>query len=65
MKNENIIFFTHIHIRCGYEVPGMILLHNVKGAMQHDHNKDTSMHVSTYTSHDFNALMPVVWNLKH
>jgi hypothetical protein len=34
----------------------MILLHNFKGAMSLDHSKDTSVHVSTCTSYDFNEL---------
>jgi hypothetical protein len=30
--------------------------------MQLDHSKNMSVHVSTCTSYDFNALMPIVWN---
>jgi len=48
---------------CGYEVPGMVLLHDLKGAMQLDCSKDVFVHVSTYTISDFNALTPVVWKL--
>jgi len=50
-------------IWCGYEVPGTILLHNLKGAMQLDRTKDMSLHVSTCTSYYFNTLMPVVCKL--
>jgi len=31
--------------------------------MQLDRSKDMSVHVSTCTSYDFNALTPVVWKL--
>jgi hypothetical protein len=48
---------------CGYELPGMILLCKLKGAMQLEHGKDMTVHVSTCTSYDCNALMPVVWQL--
>jgi hypothetical protein len=41
---------------CSYEVPEMILLHYLKGAMRVDRNKDMSLHVSTCTSYDFSAL---------
>jgi hypothetical protein len=47
----------------GYEVPGMTLLRHVEGAKRLDHSKDMSAHVSTCSSYDFNALMPVVWKL--
>jgi hypothetical protein len=30
---------------CGYEVPGMILLHDLEGATRLDHSKDISVHV--------------------
>jgi hypothetical protein len=43
-----------------YEVPGMTLLRDLKGSMLLDRSKDISVHVSTCTSYDFNALMPVV-----
>jgi hypothetical protein len=43
---------------CGYE-----LLRLLKGAMTLGRSKDMSMHVSTCTSYDFKALMPVVWKL--
>jgi hypothetical protein len=36
---------------------GMTLLHNLKGAMQHNHSKDTSVHVSTCISYDFNTVV--------
>jgi hypothetical protein len=32
---------------CGYEVPGMILLRNFKGAMWLDNSKDMSVFAST------------------
>jgi hypothetical protein len=46
-----------------YEVPGMILLCDLRGAMQFDHSIDMSVHVSTCVMYDFNALMPIVWKL--
>jgi hypothetical protein len=46
---------------CDYEVPEMILLSSLKGAMQLDCNKNMTLHVSTFTSYNFNALMPDVW----
>jgi len=49
------------YTRVDYEVPGMILLCGLKGAMQRDSNKDMSLHVSTWTRYDFNALIPDVW----
>jgi hypothetical protein len=30
---------------CGYEVPGMILLRYLRGAMRHDRSKDMSVHI--------------------
>jgi len=56
MKNGRLLF-----IRCGYEVPGIILLRDLQGAMLLDHSKDMSMHVSTCTSYDFSTFMPAVW----
>jgi hypothetical protein len=47
-------------MRCGCEVPGMILLLYLKGAKRLESSKDMSVHVSTCTRHDFNALTPVV-----
>jgi len=44
-----------------YEVPGMILLQDLKGAMRLDGTKDVTVHVSTCASYNFNALTPVVW----
>jgi len=41
----------------------MILLLGLKGAMRLDRSKDMSLHVSTCTSYDFNALKPVVWKM--
>jgi len=46
-----------------YEISRMILLCDFKGAMQRDHNKDMSVHVSTCTSYNWNALMPVLWRM--
>jgi hypothetical protein len=37
-------------IWCGYEVPGMILLSFLKGAMRLNHSKDMSVHVLTCNS---------------
>jgi hypothetical protein len=54
-----------VYVRRGYEVPGMILLCDLKGAMQLDHSKDMSVHVSVCTSYDLNTLMPIVWKLWH
>jgi hypothetical protein len=48
---------------CGYEVPRMTLLHNLKRAMQLDHSKDMYVHVLICTSYNFNTLMPEVWKL--
>jgi hypothetical protein len=45
------------------KVPGIILLRYFKGAMRLDRSKDMSVHVSTCTSYDFNALTSVVWKL--
>jgi hypothetical protein len=36
-----------------YEVPGMTLLRDLKGAMRLDLSKDMSVHVSTCTSCNF------------
>jgi len=47
--------------RCGCEVLGMILLFNGKGSTWVDRSRDMSVHVSTCTIEDFNALTPVVW----
>jgi hypothetical protein len=45
----------------GYEVPGMILLRKLQGAMRLERSKDMSVRVSTCTSSDLNALTPVKW----
>jgi hypothetical protein len=50
---------------CSYEVPGMIILHDLKGAIWLDCSKDTSVHVSTCTCYDFKALTSVVWKMWH
>jgi hypothetical protein len=40
----------------------MILLRDLKGGMEFDSGKATSVHVPTDISYDFNALTAVVWN---
>jgi hypothetical protein len=49
---------------CGYEVSGIVLLLDLKGAVRLGRNKDMSVHVLTCTSYDFKALMPVMWKLR-
>jgi len=39
----------------------VILLRYLKGARKLDRSKVMSVHVSTCTSYDFNALTPVIW----
>jgi hypothetical protein len=60
-------FVRHLRKRgltwCGYEVPGMVSLRDLKGDTRLDRSKDMSVHVSTCTSYDLNALAPVVWKL--
>jgi len=56
------IFFLECHYVI-HEVPEMILLRDLKGAMRLDLSEDMSVHVSTCTSYDFSALTPVVWKL--
>jgi hypothetical protein len=46
---------TQVHAWCGYEVPGMILVHDLKGAMGLVCSKEMSMHVSTCISYDINT----------
>jgi hypothetical protein len=46
---------------CGYEVPEIILLCDLKKAMRLDRSKDVSVRVSTCTTYDFNAFTPDVW----
>jgi hypothetical protein len=41
----------------------MVLLRGLKGATRPDRGKDTSVHVSTCTNYDLNALTSVVWKL--
>jgi len=43
-----------------YEVTGMILLRDLHGIMRLHRRRDMSVHVSTYISYDFNALIPVL-----
>jgi hypothetical protein len=45
-----------VYAWCGYEVPGKILLRNLRGAILLDHSKDMSVHISTFTNYDFSAL---------
>jgi hypothetical protein len=59
------ILFIHEHTLFGYEVPGMILLPESKGAMTLDHSKDMSVRVSTCITYDLDALTPDVWQLWH
>jgi hypothetical protein len=49
--------------RCGYEVPGMVLLRDLKGAMRLDRSRDMSVYVSTCTGYDSSLWTPVVWEL--
>jgi hypothetical protein len=49
--------------RCGYEVPGMVLLRDLNGATRLGRSKDVSVHVSTCIHYDFSTLTPVVWKL--
>jgi len=46
-----------------YEFPELVLMLDLKGVMRHERSKDMSVHVSTCTSYDFNALTPVVRKL--
>jgi len=57
------ILLTFDHTRFGYEVPGIVLFHNLKGAMRFDHSKDMSLDVSTCTRYDFKTLIPIMWKL--
>jgi len=43
----------------------MILLRELKGARRLDGSKNMSVHVSTCTSYNFNALSPVLLKLWH
>jgi len=47
--------------RCGYDVPVMILLYVLNGAVRLDHSKDISVQVQTCISYDFHTLTPVLW----
>jgi hypothetical protein len=44
-QSNPIMSYLHPCMKCGYEVPRMILLLELKEAMQLDHSKDISMHV--------------------
>jgi hypothetical protein len=65
MVGRTSVFIKLLFAWCGYEIARMILLHDLKGALQLDHGKDMFMPVSACTSYDFNALTPVVWKLCH
>jgi hypothetical protein len=48
---------------CGYEVPGIVLLPELKGDMRLDRSNDISVYVSTCTAYDLNTSTPFVWKL--
>jgi len=52
-----------IYTRCGYEVPGMILLRDLHAAMRLGRRKGLFMHVSTCITYDLKLLTTVVWKL--
>jgi len=39
------ILTINIHTWCGCDVPGMILLHDLEGAVEFDRSNDMSVHV--------------------
>jgi hypothetical protein len=41
----------------------MVLLQDLKGSMRYASGKDMSVHVSTFTSYNFNSLTPAVWGV--
>jgi len=49
----------------GYEVPGMVLSRDLKGAMRLGCSKDMSVHASTCNTYDSHTLMRVVWKMWH
>jgi len=55
-----LIILYIVYTWCDHEVPRMILLHDLRGAMQIYHSKNMSVYVATCTIYDLNALMPVV-----
>jgi hypothetical protein len=59
----SILMIIYAYVFSGYEVSGMILLRDLNGAMRLDRSIDLSVHISTCTSYDLNALTPVVWKL--
>jgi hypothetical protein len=65
MSSEENMARTKVRLRtwCGYDIPGMISLLDLQGAMRLDRSEDMSVHVSTCTSCDLNTLVPVVWKL--
>jgi hypothetical protein len=68
MEEENVIHKGGIleSTWCGYEVPEMILLCNLKGAIQLDHNKDMPVYVLYITLQTtpvhFIPLLPSLFN---
>jgi len=55
--------FSFPYTKYGYEVHGIILLRDLKGALTLERSKYMSVHVSTCTSYNFNSLSPVMWRL--
>jgi hypothetical protein len=58
-QNQTRTFRIHFD----YYVPGINLLRDLQEAMRLEPSVDMSVHVSTCTNYDFNALTPVVWKL--
>jgi hypothetical protein len=54
---------VYVNTLCGYEVSGMILLRDLKGAMRFNCSKYMPVHGSSFTMYDFNTLTPVVCKL--
>jgi hypothetical protein len=53
--NLNALHHQRVNTWCAYEVPGIILMCDLKGAMQFDHSKYIPTHFSTFIHYDFNA----------
>jgi hypothetical protein len=49
---------------CGYDVPGMVLLCDLKVAMRIDRSKDMSVYVSVCISYSSNTVTLVVWKMR-
>jgi hypothetical protein len=47
----------------GFDIRGVILTRDMKGALRLDLTKYMLMYVPTYNNYSFNSLTPVVWNL--